>query len=960
LWTYGDASNLILYANIQGFTSKKAEVINILVEKTPAIFCLSETHVTEDITNSELQILGYNYANCKSASRHTGGVMIYVRKDLKFNIILNHTIDRTLWVLGIKIHTSRGFHDIYCLYRSPCNIPNLFLEEFLNPWLENLVFQGNNFLITGDFNVDYRGDTTYSKKIKEIIESNGLKQHMNSFTRVTKQTKTLIDLVISNQNKKVKSSIEKNVKISDHEMICINYDMFILKQNEPKWVEIKLYKKINYQMLCEYLNECDWDGNDVHTISNKFVINIECALEKFVPRKIIDQNKQLENEPWFNDIVVFARKKRDTAYQKAKITCINADWESYKILRNKYCTVSDFERKKYYEEKIDNVKNDSKMMYKTLKGFLYKESTYANNIQLEFDDNNDKSKENCLNEYYVSSVTDINNSIPHVCERERSLIKDVDFKINNNEMFKFKPIELIKLKKVLDSLNKNKSTPDCITAEVLLNTEKVSLDKLLIIVNTAIETHEFPDSWKTSTIVPIPKIKNPKEPQDCRPVNLLPLYEKILEIILYEQLVEYIEQKNIICENQSGFRKKFSCETALQLVLSKWRSEANKGNITIAVMLDFKRAFETIDREILVQKLKKYGLENGSVRLMESYLNNRKQKTKLNGHISSEILNTLGVPQGSVLGPLLFILYINDICLQLEEVFVNLFADDTLISASAKSYEEACVKINRSLLILNIWLRVNKVKLNVSKSKCMLITQSSVTKNKILENEDIEYVNIDGENLEFVDEIKYLGVILDSHLKFNQHILLINKKVGKKINYLARVGKYLSPWTKLLIYKSIIAHHFEYCCTILWETNEENIKKLQLLQNKAMRVILRCHKYTSIKDMLHACCLLSIKQKLALQVLLLVHKIVNNKCPQYLCNDIKFNKDIHHYNTRGSEDITLGKQKSKFYQKSMMVSGFKLFNTLPRQTKCITNEIKFKRECVSFVKKMFMNKKYRE
>lgn len=934
-------------------------MINILVNKTPAIFCLSETHVTDDIINNELEILGYNYAICKTSSRHTGGVIMYIRKDIKYQNIFNYVIDQTLWVLGIKIHTSRGFHDIYCLYRSPSVIPNQFLQDFLNPWLENLVFQGNNFVLTGDFNVDYKGDTTYSKKIKEIVESNGLKQHVNNFTRVTRDSKKLIDLVISNQKNKIKTKIAKNVNISDHEMLCIYYDMFILKKNEPNLVEIKMYKKINYQLLCEFLETCDWDGTDVHSISNKFVKNIEIAVQKFVPHKIIDQNKQLENEPWFNDIVQIARKKRDLAYQKAKITCKNADWEMYKKLRNKYGTTSDNERKKYYEEQIDNVKYDSKKMYKTLKGFLYKDICNSKNLKLNFNQH-EISEENCLNEFYVESVIDINNSIPQVCEREKSLIKEINFNIDNDEMFNFKTIDLAKLKKVLCSLNKNKSTPDCITAEVLLKTEKVTIHKLLNIVNTAIVTHEFPENWKTSTIVPIPKIKNPREPQDCRPVNLLPLYEKILEIILYEQLIDYIERKNVICENQSGFRKKFSCETALQLVLSKWRSEANKGNITIAVMLDFKRAFETIDRDILMDKLKKYGLDIGSVKILGSYLNNRKQKTKLNNKISSEILNSLGVPQGSVLGPLLFILYINDVCLQLEDVFVNLFADDTLLSASAKTYEEACFNINRSLYLLNIWLKVNKVKLNVSKSKCMLITQSVIKKRNILESIDLEKVKIDGEDLEFVDEIKYLGVILDSHLKFNQHVLLINKKVGKKINYLARIGKYLSPWTKLLIYKSIISHHFEYCCTVLWEISEQNIKKLQLLQNKAMRVILRCHKYTPIKEMLDACCLLSIKQKLALQVLLLVHKIVNNKCPQYLCNNIKFNKDNHNYNTRISNNISLGRQNSKFYQKSMMVSGFKLYNTLSRQTKCITDETKFKRECVPFVKKMFLKKKYRE
>jgi exonuclease III len=959
LYKYGDASNHIIYTNIQSLLKNKSELINVITEIKPAIVCLSETRITNDITDKEIEIQGYSLALCESHSRHTGGCVIYVRNDIKFEIFENKNLNLKCWILGIKIKTSKGIFNVICLYRSPSSPQNTFLSAF-DEWLENNVLNGQNFIIVGDFNIDIKKLSPVSQNLKEIIQSFGMKQHVKQFTRISKDSKTLIDLVISNQ-KNVTISMDNKLKISDHELININCKMFnvsLPREENDKIITIKQFKKINFSDVNNYLQQLDWEGKDINEISDKFIKNIITGIEKFVPTISCRESKLTVNEPWFDDFVKSARIRRNLAFHKAGITNKEEDWTLYRILRNVYTNILNDTKCKYYENKIDEVKNNSSEMWKTLKFIINKDKPKLKNVELNINDEEKKNVEQYMNKFYVNSVIDIVNSIPNVTQEDRDKLRNIELNTLNNEKFEFKEIDIIKLKKVLCSLNKNKCSSDIITADSLLKTFDVSGEKLLKIINGAIKNCEFPDCWKISTVIPIPKIKTPKEPQDLRPVNLLPIYEKILEIVLFEQLLDFVESNNILCENQSGFRKKFSCESSIQLVLSKWRSDGNDGNITIAVMLDFKRAFETIDRSILIQKLNKYGLGENSVRLIESYLENRKQKTRFMDKISDEILNELGVPQGSVMGPLLFILYINDLNLQLDDVFVNFFADDTLISASAKTYSEACEKINKSLDMLNIWIKVNKVKLNVSKSKCILITTSSYVKNKI--NNDSEKINvcIDGEVLEFVDEIKYLGIVIDSHLNFKSHISYIIKKIGSKINYLSRVGQFLSLWTKILIYKTIISPHFDYCSSILFDMNEENFKKLQKLQNRAMRVILQCHRLTPIIEMLNTLCWLSVKQRNAFHVLILVHKIVNKKCPEYLCNDLKFNKDVHSYNTRNAMDINIGKQNNVFFQRSLMVNGFKLFNSLAKDVRNLVDEKMFRRECITFVKKMYVKRTY--
>ncbi|XP_038120381.1 uncharacterized protein LOC119770122 [Culex quinquefasciatus] len=241
-------------------------------------------------------------------------------------------------------------------------------------------------------------------------------------------------------------------------------------------------------------------------------------------------------------------------------------------------------------------------------------------------------------------------------------------------------------------------------------------------------------------------------PEDHRPINMLPLYEKVMEIIVKEQLLAFIDRTGVLLKEQSGFRKNHSCESALNLLLLKWKQCIEEGRVVLSVFVDLKRAFETIDRTKLIGVLKKSGIRGTVLKWFSSYLENRTQVTRYNSAVSSETAVKLGVPQGSVLGPLLFILYINDIKQALRRVQVNLFADDTVLFVIGDSFDECFDIMNEELVGFTEWLKWKKLQLNIAKTKCMVVTTRKT-------NDCRRCVQMDGGVVERVETMKYLGVI---------------------------------------------------------------------------------------------------------------------------------------------------------------------------------------------------------
>lgn len=292
----------------------------------------------------------------------------------------------------------------------------------------------------------------------------------------------------------------------------------------------------------------------------------------------------------------------------------------------------------------------------------------------------------------------------------------------------------------------------------------------------------IPEQWKLSNIIPIQKIKNTIKAEEFRPINTLPPDEKIIEKYVKAQLVEYIYDNEILVKQQSGFRKNHSCETTINYVINKINGDVEKDNKVIVVFLDLKRAFETVDRNILLEKLNNYGIQKKELKWFENYLNERKQKTRFNNVESKELEIKIGLPQGSALGPILFLMYINDIIKAPRFGEIILFAHDTALIIKSINIEEAIKKTNKDLDEIDKWLKSNKLMLNVSKTKWM-----TTYKNKKINITDQYVLKINNEKIEKMEVMKYLGIQIDDKMTFEKHIQISTNNLARKVNLLYRI-----------------------------------------------------------------------------------------------------------------------------------------------------------------------------
>lgn len=418
-----------------------------------------------------------------------------------------------------------------------------------------------------------------------------------------------------------------------------------------------------------------------------------------------------------------------------------------------------------------------------------------------------------------------------------------------NLNFKQRTIE--QLFDIVKSL-KNKRAFDGVNVQFVLDAWSYIGETLLDIVNQSLREGIFSDCWKHSMVVAVEKIPGASRPVDFRAIDMIDMmstFEKIIESVVKEQLTQHIQTNDILINEQSGYRRFHSCETALNYVIADWKCEIDNRNIVLAILIDFKRAFETIDRHVLLEKLRRYGIRGAELKWFSDYLSNRYQTTKYAGSKSSTLINEIGTPQGSILSAILFSLYINDIKSVFRNCNLNLFADDTAIYLVGKDIDELVEIMNSELNVLNEWLNVNKLKLNATKTKYMVLGHKNV--------DNVNQISIG----DAVNEIKYLGCIIDEQLNFNANCDYVCKKMAKKTNFFGRISNKLNKSTRLLVYNTIIVPHINYCSTILFLSDKNHIDRVQKLQNKCMRIILRKRRRTHIKAMLNELNFVSVKQQ---------------------------------------------------------------------------------------------------
>ena len=458
---------------------------------------------------------------------------------------------------------------------------------------------------------------------------------------------------------------------------------------------------------------------------------------------------------------------------------------------------------------------------------------------------------------------------------------------------------------------------------------------LTYIFNLSLSIGKCPNSLKLAKVIPIFKKDDSTLISNYRPISLLPSISKILEKIVYKRLYRFLQNYNLLIPNQFGFRSGHSTDYAILYMYDKIIEAFRKKEHIIAVYMDLSKAFDTIDHKILIHKLKNYGVRGVALSWFIDYLKNRQQYVTFQSQDSQKQNLTCGVPQGSILGPLLFIIYINDIINSSPLLHFIIFADDTSVLYSHNNLRTLTNRLNCELSKLSKWFKTNKLSLNINKT-------NFINFQKATSNEENCSVLIDGSPLTEKQSTKFLGVIIDSHLTWNEHILNVHKTISRNIGILYKLRHFLSEKSLLVLYNSLILSHILYSNIIWGNCSITKINSILLLQKRAMRIIINANYLSHTEPVFHRLRSLRIQDIHILQTSIFMYKYSQNQLPSLFHNIFNLNSNIHAYPTRRSSDYHLENPKIILAQKSIRHNGPDVWNNLPNNLKQCSSLFSFK------------------
>ena len=405
-----------------------------------------------------------------------------------------------------------------------------------------------------------------------------------------------------------------------------------------------------------------------------------------------------------------------------------------------------------------------------------------------------------------------------------------------------------------------------------------------------------------------------------RPVSVLPTFSKILERLIYNRLLKFVTKYNILYSYQFGFRINHSPSLALLLLVDKISNALEEGEFVLGLFLDFSKAFDTVNHHILFAKLEFYGIRGTALELFKSYLSNRVQYVEYNNVQSSKQSIKCGVPQGSILGPLLFLLYINDLSSVSSKLFSLLFADDSNMFITGKDPNELIKTMNTEIGFVIDWLKVNKLSLNLKKTH-FIIFRRQRAKINVFEELKIENVKI-----EMKDCTKFLGVMIDYCLSFKEHVKLIRGKVARGLGVMYKCRRLINQNALLTLYNSFIYPYFNYCISVWGNTFESYLRPLIILQKRAVRLINGAKKFSNTDPLFKKCKILKLHQIYLYTVQLFMYKFNNRMLPEVFIDFFVKNRNVHSVNTRIQCLYRPPLIHTDPCARSIRVSGVRIFN----------------------------------
>ena len=636
------------------------------------------------------------------------------------------------------------------------------------------------------------------------------------------------------------------------------------------------------------------------------------AIKDHIPLKQ-KRVKKLKQPAWMNDDIINAIKKRDLhELNRARKSNTPADWENYKRTR---CFVTKLIKKSkrvYFQETIENNKGNPKGIWKALKSLT--KTQKSNKIaELKCENNTMETDPlkmaEMLNDYFVNIIKQIgDDSFSTDLFDGKKLDEFISSRVDNFiTQFNIPPITLEEVTDLINNLPSSKATgPDSISVKILKLVAPVFCHPLTKLLNLSIADGTFPSKWKIARVTPLFKTGSRDLRNNYRPISVLSILSKILEKHVAKNLMSYLVKNGLLYKLQSAFRKGYSTESALIKLTDQILFNMDNDEVTAMIFVDFRKAFDVVDHQLLLTKLKLYRVSDSALSWFTSYVTNRSQFVTIERQRSDCLPIKQGVPQGSVLGPVLFLLFVNDLPLHLTRTSTDIFADDTTLSASAHWTDIPTVvqDINNDLEKISEWSTRNRMIINTDKTKSLLVTGKRLEK-KILEsdNENLALaVKLGNTQIDQVSCQKLLGVTLDKSLTYEAHIDHLCKQLSKRLGLFKHISPYLKKRQRELYYNAVIKPTLMYG-SVVWDCcSAECFQKVLRLQKRAARIILDSERTTPSIYLFNTLNWLPFTKQSMIKRTIVAFKRVNTfyYTPDYLDSLLVRNSDIHERNTRYS------------------------------------------------------------
>jgi hypothetical protein len=605
--------------------------------------------------------------------------------------------------------------------------------------------------------------------------------------------------------------------------------------------------------------------------------------------------------------------------------------------RNKLKSLLRIAEKQYYAELFTSCKDDLAATWKNIKSILH--GLEVSELPKMFLQDGkpvlgSKNIADSFNDYFTNIGSTLAAKIPPVNVSYKKFMPK-----SSCNSFSFLPSDAAEIITICSNLkNKKSAGHDGVIARVVKCAITSIVNPLCAIINCSFDTGIVPDDIKVAKIVPVYK-SGPKDIfSNYRPISILPFFSKLFEKLVYDRLLAFLNKHDVLSPNQYGFRKGCSTYMAIIDMCDKISESIDNGACSAGIFIDLSKAFDTVNHSILVSKLEHYGIRGIAKNWFVSYLSSRYQYVSIEDADSEKALINCGVPQGSILGPLLFLIYINDITNCAKFLKFILFADDTNLFYSAKNLIELESTINSELASLADWFGANKLSLNIDKTSYMLFGSKKSETACMSVSLSINEISI-----KQVENCKFLGVYLDNNLTWDKHIQEISSKISRSIGVISKLSYKLPRHILFNLYNTMILPYLSYC-NIVWGINyPTHLEKLNLLQKRIVRVMCGRNRSEHTAPLFNHLKLLKVTDINILQTSVFMYKIYNHQISSHFSNYFYLNSDVHQHYTRSHQNYHLCTIRTNIRKFSIKFHGPSVYNNIPDDIKILQPISRFKK-----------------